>query len=624
LKIVAACCEDVDNGRTHGEAMSDDPTSNQKDKPPHPKQSRPTETSSISPPSPAEPRQPVTGLDRLKLFSSKVGTLNLLLLGLVLSVLLAVYLSSRDVPSNDSNPSTQLIIVQLNDIYRLDAVRAGKRGGLARVVALLRQLKTQNPQVPILVLHAGDFLSPSLESDVFHGSQMIDAMNFVNDVAPLYVVPGNHEFDYKEKDKEYLTDAIFKSKFPWVASNVERNDSALLPALRDNVRQHIVKTLGKVKLGIFGLTIDQGAKDSPYAAISGDYARIAGAQMQQLENEGADLIVGLTHLNIGDDRELAKLRQQHPRFLWIAGGHEHSLDREPGSTGAALITKGDSNARTVWKVSVVKNGRDIDIREESVVIDESIQPDPAFTQNVENFYRAKLRNVRPYIDAIITTLPNYCYDGTEEAVRDRESDWGDFLTDTMRTAYKSITADVAVLNGGSIRIDDTICDRITFENLERTFAYPTPVVFVKLKGKDLKKYILDSSASSKRGDGRFLQVSGVSFRRDLSADPSDVIKDLEVSSGKGPIAFDEAKTYVVAVNKYMFCGGDGYNFRQFVTEYIPAGPDLRALTFAALSGQTKNKTPVVGRIIDLPSYVKQPSLPDPKWQTLSTADQPCR
>jgi 5'-nucleotidase len=542
----------------------------------------------------------------------------------VLLVAGVLYLSSQDGSLNDSNPSPQLIIVQLNDIYRLDAVRAGKRGGLARVVALLRQLNTQNPQVPVIVLHAGDFLSPSLESNLFHGSQMIDALNFINEVAPLYVVPGNHEFDYSEKEKEYLTDAILKSKFPWVASNIERNESHLLPALRDNVNQHIVRTFGKVKLGIFGLTIDQGEKDSPYAAISGDYARIASAEIEQFEREGADLIIGLTHLNISDDHELAKLKQQHPRFRWIAGGHEHALDREPGWSGAALITKGDSNARTVWKISVVKNGPNVDIREESVVIDESIQPDPAFTQNVENFYRSKLRNERPYMDTVISTHPDRCYDGTEEAVRDRESDWGNFLTDTMRTAFKGITADVAVLNGGSIRIDDTICDRITFENLERTFAYPTPVVLVKLKGKDLKKYILDHSYSSKRGDGRFLQVSGVSFRRDLAPGSSAVIKDLELSSAKRQIKFDDAKTYVVAVNKYLFECGDGYKFSQFVTDYIPAGPDLIALTYAALSSQAKNKAQVVGRIIDLPGYVRPPSMATPKWQSLNAADRPCR
>jgi 2',3'-cyclic-nucleotide 2'-phosphodiesterase (5'-nucleotidase family) len=569
---------------------------------------------------------------KLQTFKRKIGTLNFLLFGLVVLVGGAVYLRLQQAETNTSNPSTQLIIVQLNDIYRLDSVRAGKRGGLARVVTLLRQLKTQNPGIPIIVLHAGDFLSPSLESNVFHGKQMIDAMNFIHDVSPLYVVPGNHEFDFDNKYKGYLSEAIIKSRFPWVASNLERNDPALLPALRDSVKQHVVVTFGSLRLGIFGLTIDKahGDKDQPYAPISGDYARIAGAQIEELEREGADLVVGLTHLNIGDDRELAKLKQKYPRFLWIAGGHEHSLDREPGWSGAALITKGDSNGRTVWKISVVKNDQNIDIREESVVIDESIQPDPAFTQNIENFYRAKLRNERPYLDTVILTKPDglterdRCYDGTEEAVRDRESNWGNFLTDTMLKAYKGKPADVAVLNGGSIRVDDIICERITFENLERTFPYgETPVVFVKLTGKDLKRQILDSSIGSKRGDGRFLQVSGVTFRRDFSAGPSGVIKDLKLQSGQRQIAFDDNRTYTVAVNEYLFKCGDDYKFREFVTHYIPAGPDLRALTYAALSAQTKSKTQPQGRIIDLPDYVILPALSKPVWKKLEALEQPC-
>src|SRR3989442_2256638 len=364
-------------GALREKAMSEDPASTYNDKPTESNQSKPAET---SPPAPAKPRKPVTAWsDPLKRFGGKIGTLNFLLLGLVLLVAGAIYLSSQQAGTNNSNPSPQLIIVQLNDIYRLDAVRAGKRGGLARVVALLRQLKTQNPGVPIIVLHAGDFLSPSLESSLFHGSQMIDAMNFINDVAPLYVVPGNHEFDFDDKEKGYLTEAILKSKFP-------------------------------------------------------------------------------------------------------LGGFE----------------------------------------------------------------------------------------------------------------------------------------------LERTFAYETPVVFIKLKGKDLKKYSLDSSAGSKRGDGRFLQVSGVTFRRDMSEGSGEVIKDLALQSERGQIAFDENKTYVVAVNKYIFDCGDGYKFRQFVTDYIPAGPDLRALTYAALSTQTKNAAQSEGRIIDLPGYVKMPLVSTPKWQTLNAVDQTCR
>lgn len=582
--------------------------------------SQPNQTTSNTPPP-----------EKQKSFASKVGVSGWLLVALVVLVLLAIYLGWRQTPPATSKPSTQLIVVQLNDIYRLDAVRAGKRGGLGRVVSFIRQLKQQNPQIPVIVLHAGDFLSPSLESNLFHGSQMIDAMNFIHDVAPLYVVPGNHEFDYSEGDKAYLTDAILKSRFSWVVSNLERNDGSVLPTLRDNTNQHLILTYGDVRLGLFGLTIEgaQNGKNRSYAPITGDYGRIARQEIEYLEGQGVDLIVGLTHLNIGDDRELAKLKQQHPRFLWIAGGHEHSLDREPGWSGGALITKGDSNARTVWKISIVRNGQNMEVREESVQIDQSIQPDAAFTKQIENFYRMKVRNVRSYMDNVITTIPDRCYDGTEEAVRERESDWGDYLTDRMRTAYKGIPVDVAVLNGGSIRIDDTFCDHITFENLERTFAYPTPVVLVKLKGADLRKYILEDSAGSKRGDGRFLQVSGVSFRREMTNAGGAILKDLQVQSAQKQATFDDNKTYVVAVNQYIFDCGDGYKFRQVVTDYIPAGPDLRALTYAALSsqannsGQASNKDRVASRIIDLPDYVKLPPAATPKWQPLTTSNQPC-
>ena len=598
--------------------MPDDPAVNQNNKPIEANQ--PTLNTSSKKPAP---------LRKLVPFIKRIGTAGFLLIGFTLLVIVAVYKGWRQPPANTTKPKTELIVVQLNDIYRLDSVRAGKRGGLARVVTFLRRLKDQNPEVPVIVLHAGDFLSPSLESDLFRGRQMVDAMNFINRVAPLYVVPGNHEFDYKDDPKlaesRYLTDAIRTSNFPWIVSNIERNNPAVLPALRDRVNQHLVQTFGNIKLGVFGLTIHgvQSGGDRSYAPISGDYERIALQEIEYLEGAGADLIVGLTHLNIGDDHELAKLKQQHPRFRWIAGGHEHSLDREPDSSETALITKGDSNARTVWKISVIRNGENIDVHEESVPIDESIPPDATFTQDIEDFYRMKVRNVRSYMDTVIATTPNRCYNGTEEAVRDNESDWGDFLADTMRQAYKGIPVDVAVLNGGSIRIDDTICDRITFENLERTFAYPTRVVLVKLKGKDLREHILEDSVASKRGDGRFLQISGVSFRREPSANGTTLMNDLQIQSAKRQSAFDDDKTYVVAVNEYIFNCGDNYNFRGYVTDYIPAGPDLRSLTYTALSSQVKNKNPILGRIIDLPAYIKPTATPTPKWQVLSGTDRRC-
>lgn len=548
----------------------------------------------------------------------------------LLAIVGAIYLYGRYNEPDDPNSPTELIVVQLNDVYRLDALRNGKRGGLARVATLLRQLKTQNPKVPVIVLHAGDFLAPSLESDLFHGTQMIDALNYLDTIAPVFVVPGNHEFDYsddpdpKKNQAQYLTDAIDKSRFRWVASNLERNNPNLLPALRDNVVEHVLQNFGKLRVGIFALTIDNShqGKDRSYGPISGDYVAAARQHIQQLEQSGADIIFGLTHLDIGDDRELAKLRREHPRFRWIAGGHEHSIDREPASPATALITKGDSNARMIWKVSVVQKGGIADVSEESVVVDENIKSDPGFEQTVENIYRVKMRRERPYLDTEITPRPGLCYNGTEEAVRNAESNWGSFLADNMRKPYKNVSADVGVINGGSIRIDDEFCERVTFEHLERTFAYPSPIVFVELTAKDLKEQILDVSAKSKTGDGSFLQVSGISFRRERTSN-GNVVADLKLQTGTKEVPLDEKKPYIVAVPQFLFDCGDGYRFREYVIRYIPPGPDLRVLTYNALAAQAPKQT-AGARIIDLPAYAKPITQGVGEWKNLSDTERRCR
>lgn len=546
---------------------------------------------------------------------------------LALAVIGALYLRMRHVPPDDPDPRTELILVQLNDTYRLDAVRDGKRGGMARVAAYLRHLKTQNPGVPIIVLHAGDFIAPSLESDekLFRGQQMIEALNFLHTIAPVYVTPGNHEFD--NKDPAMLADAIERSQFNWVVSNLERSNASLLPLLRERMSERLLLPFGKLKVGIFALTLDSAheGEDRNYAPIDGNYAAIAESEIEALERAGADLIIGLTHLDMPDDLQLAKLRREHQRFRWIAGGHEHYLQREAGWPGAALITKGDSNARTIWKVSVVTKRGQPELHEESVNIDESIKGDAAFERNVENFYRDKLRQERPYLDDVIAEQPKRCYDATEETVRERESNWGSFLADNMRKAYRN-AADIAVLNGGSIRIDDTFCDKITFEHLERTFAFPSPVVFVKLKGKDIREQILESSAKSKKGDGSFLQVSGVSFRRVPDNEDGKILQDLKVQSGRAWADLRDDKTYVVAVPGYLFNCGNGYQFRKYVTEYIPPGPDLRTLTYSALTAPAKKQavTAMRGRIITLPTYARPYAPTTGIWKPLSEAERECR
>jgi len=106
-------------------------------------------------------------------------------------------------------PQTEIqgvTFIHLNDTYRVGAVEDGKAGGFSRVVTVVRELQEQGRDVRIL--HGGDFLYPSLESQLWDGLQIVDAFNFMDAVAPLYAVAGNHEFD--RRGPQQLIDAVLK------------------------------------------------------------------------------------------------------------------------------------------------------------------------------------------------------------------------------------------------------------------------------------------------------------------------------------------------------------------------------------------------------------------------------
>ncbi len=134
-------------------------------------------------------------------------------------MLLLVFLMACSPSSQSTNkaaePSGVLTFIHLNDTYRIDAVEDGNAGGFSRVVTLIRGLQKQGNDVRIL--HGGDFLYPSLESQLWGGEQMVDALNFMDDLAPMYIVPGNHDFDPRTPDS--LINAVRQSRFDWLGNN---------------------------------------------------------------------------------------------------------------------------------------------------------------------------------------------------------------------------------------------------------------------------------------------------------------------------------------------------------------------------------------------------------------------
>jgi len=469
-----------------------------------------------------------------------------------------------------------ITFIHLNDIYRVGTVEDGKRGGLSRVVTLVRALQAEGRDVRIL--HGGDFLYPSLESQLWSGQQMVDAMNFVNAVAPLYVVPGNHEFD--PRGPESLAGALRASKFTWLGDNVRFDTGD--PQADAALRAGFTFTAAGKTVGVFSLSLhpDDGGNVRSYLQFEQDYQGVADRAIRVLEDRGVDLVIGVTHLHMWQDEELARLKARYPKVAFIVGGHEHEPQYSPGSADAALVVKGASNARVVWQIDV-----DFDasggytIEEKRITVGEDIALDPAYEELAAK-WRGRLLEKYPFLEARVGTaaLP---MDAREQQIRSSESSWGNFIVDQMRVAFGEPVADFAFLNSGTLRIDDFIEDDILFEDIGRTFGFSSFLRHTTVTGSEFKQIMEAGYRGGPYAQGYFPQVSGFRVCVDHDRPEFDRIVSLQVPTDSGWAEIGPDDEYVLVVPDFLYGGGDGYEIPQDRFASRPAS-ELKYLVLDAI------------------------------------------
>jgi 2',3'-cyclic-nucleotide 2'-phosphodiesterase (5'-nucleotidase family) len=219
------------------------------------------------------------------------------------------------------------IILAINDVYRIEGLNDGKYGGLAKVRSLRAELEQKYPD--LLLLHAGDMLFPSLLSKKYKGEQMIDMLNLLDNdsKAPdnrMLVTFGNHEFDDRKlDDARTLKMRVEESQFRWLGSNIEfASGSDGRPLVEaNNLVDSVIQESGGIKVGVFSLTTDDTRPE--YVAEFAEPEITARRMTAQLRQQGAEVVVALTHLPIDEDiAVLRKLGADGPDL--IIGGHEHN------------------------------------------------------------------------------------------------------------------------------------------------------------------------------------------------------------------------------------------------------------------------------------------------------------
>lgn len=506
-------------------------------------------------------------------------------------LLLTLVLVSCATTMPATNTPTGLTFVHLNDTYRVGAVEDGDAGGFSRVVTVIRELRTQGRDVRIL--HGGDFLYPSLESQLWNGLQMVDAFNFMDALAPMYVVAGNHEFD--RRDSEQLVAAVRASNFDWLGDNYrfETGASDVDEALRSGFTfEHNGKTIG-----IFSLTLhaDDGGNARPYVPIDKNYLGIAEKTIAEFESRGIDAIIGLTHLHMWQDTEIARLRAKHPRFMFIVGGHEHEPEFSPLTNDSAAVAKGASNARVIWTIDLDfdANGMPV-VRSTERTLDRSVAFDPEY-QVLQDKWRDRLLEIFPFLEAKVgvAALP---LDGREVTVRNEESNWGNFIADQMRGAFGKPVADLAFVNGGTLRLDDFVVGDIQFEDIGRTFGFSSYLRFMKISGAEFRRVMEAGYRGFGPSKGYFPQISGFRVCVDRSRNEGDRIISLQVPVASGWQEIDASREYTLVVPDFLYGGGDGYKLPIDRPASRPASELIYLVLDGVLDAQARGEK--VGRSVD--------------------------
>src|SRR5438309_11295889 len=176
---------------------------------------------------------------------------------------------------------------QIDPILENDKTYAGK-GGVARRATLVKRARKENPNT--LMIDAGDVLQGTPYFNFYKGEVEYKAMSLIGYDAGTI---GNHEFD---NGVESLARAYQFANFDIVSSNYDVRGSAL----ENRVKTQVVKEVGGVRVGLFGMGISPKGLITPENFKPLQYldpVRMARGVTKLLrEQEKCELVLGMSHL----------------------------------------------------------------------------------------------------------------------------------------------------------------------------------------------------------------------------------------------------------------------------------------------------------------------------------------
>lgn len=461
------------------------------------------------------------------------------LLSLVLAM--AMVFSGLMIPAKAeaASTTTKISIIHTNDTHGrlLDSDERGASWGFAKIATLVKETKAANPNT--LVLDAGDAFQGMPIINISKGKGLIPILEAVGYDA---MTMGNHEFDFGLAALQDLEKSM--TKIPMVTANIYKTTGgrAFVP--------YTIKTVGGVKVGIFGLTTPETTYKSHPDNTKGltfmDPVKSAKSIVKELEPQ-VDIIICLSHLGTEGEDTSFKVAENVKGIDLIIDGHSHTkMPFGVIEVNGTMIAQTGEYTKNVGMVELEIADKKI-VKKSAVLLadSEDVKEDEAVKALIE-----KLNEEVEPLKAQVVGETAVELDGVRENVRTKETNLGNLAADALRVMTG---ADCAVQNGGGIRASIKT-GNITKGDLMEVFPFGNTVQVLEVSGEDILKALEQSVSVYPEANGGFLQVSGITFKFNPEKEAGSRVISAKIN-GKD---LSLTKKYTIAMNDYTAAGGDEY------------------------------------------------------------------
>ncbi len=458
-------------------------------------------------------------------------------------------------------------------------------GGISYLAKRANELRKEKPS---LLLSAGDMIQGDNWANLFQGESVIKWMNQMRFDA---MVVGNHEFDFGQ---EVLKKRISEARFPVLGANVVGLSS---------LKPYVIKRIHGIRIAIIGVTTeDTPVSTHPKNVIGLKFlSPVDTVEKYVKELRGqSDIVIVLSHIGHSADRILA---EEVRGVDVIVGGHSHTKINEPVRVGDAIIVQAWEHGKALGVLDLtIEGGRIVGFKGHLEEIKPEKGKEDKATASLVEKYKKRVDGV---LNEEIGTAE---VDLDGENVRRRETNLGDLISDVMRSVSG---ADVTLINGGGIRASIKK-GTIRVRDIYSVLPFDSYIVAIKLTGEEIKEALEHGVSGVEDGEGRFPQVSGLSFKYSPAEKRGSRVKAIFIA-GK-PI--DPGREYVVATNDFLAAGGDGYqSFKKAIESsknfsatggmmkgekivYSDSGRWLRDVMVDYIKGKKKIAPKTEGRIVE--------------------------